>query len=207
MVATGGRGGKGGRSRGFKPITLVLTAPLSLTSTGSGAFNPTVALSADGNTNDWNALLALYDEYKCSRIVLEWSNCNLNTASSVNSPMLVAFDQADGTALNSVAAGATLTHHRLTGATASTSAGILSYAKQNGSMYKLDVKLKADTALTVSSGVGSIVALPDTWTILASAGSNIPLGWIRTYSTTTITSGTPVLVGVVRYTCSFRSRE
>jgi hypothetical protein len=205
MIAAGGRGGKGGRARGFKPITLVLTAPFSLSSSGAGAFNPTVALTPDGNTGDWGALVTLYDEYKCSRICLEWSNQNVN-AQGAQSPMLVAFDQADGAGLTSIAAGATLTRHRLSGATGVTSGGSYTYAKQNGSMYKLDVKLKPDTALTVSSGVGSIVAMPDTWTILNSAGNNIPLGWVRTYSSTTLTSGV-ILAGVIRYTCSFRSRE
>jgi hypothetical protein len=210
MRVSFGRGGGGSRAKGLKPITLLLTAQFNLTSSGAGSFNPVVPLTADGNTNDWNALLALYDEYKCSHISIKWGNYNLNNP-GVNSDMIVAYDPADGTALTSVAAGATLSHHLLSAPTQalsiSNSAPVFAYAKNNGVPYKLDVKLRADTALAVSSGVGSIVALPDTWTILASAGANIPLGWLRTYSTTTQVNGVTVLSGVIVYTCSFRSRE
>ncbi len=203
-----------------KADAVVIRVPysFSMTSATTGICNASLSVTPDSNSAEWGALAALYDEYRASRIRVEyWLPQSSKTTGtvSVDDMSVMAYDPVDPNALTGVRNGCEYAVHTLkcpslprnAAATPVSLSNWLAYHHEGGKPYLLDVTLQENKALAISN-TGAINYSPGQWKSVNAAGSNSPEGQLKFYGTFD-TNGAAVtcVTGIVTVMLHFRRRK
>ncbi len=201
---------------GLKPMSIIV--PYSFTmncAAGSGIISSTLPVLADSNANEWNALVALYDEYRISgatvRYFLPYTSPNITSSLSADSMFVLAYDPTDSSALTSVREGCELAQHALvcgshllTDAVAGTTR--MAFLPSTGKPHTFKFSLNEVKAPTINVS-GAINFSAGMWKSANGAGGNSPDGSLKAYGVSSSATTVVCVSGIVYLEVHFRSRK
>jgi len=199
-----------------KQLDITVPFSFSMSCGGGGVVNPSTAIAPDSNATEWNALIALYDEYRVNGGVIKYmlgygTPTVPKDGSGLSSDYahVLVYDPVDITALTGVRNGAESLYHKLTMPkfrTSGTAAAPAVVGTFDG-IHSLPFSSKGVKALPVTAGgaLGNIP--PGQWLECNAAGNNQACGFIKSYGTSFHASVQPCVSGIVYLHMSFRARK
>ncbi len=207
-----------GLKRGVKPLRFTMPFSFSVTAATTGIVTGITSVLPDANTSEWAALAALYDEYKTHggavRFTLPVQSPQPGTAGLGPDNMFVmAWDPVDPTVLSSVRSGCELAQHKLLSPSLITSGvtdhktAVFGFRCGDSAPFLFRWRTGPAAALAINSS-GALNSTPGQWKLINAAGSNVPDGYLKVYTSVSATgSATAAVVGVVYIDVEFRSRK
>ncbi len=200
----------------LQPISIVVPYSFSMScAVGTGIVSSAQLVLADSNNAEWNALVALYDEYRVSggtvKYQLPYTSPNLTSGLTADSMFVMAYDPTDSTALTSVREGCELSQHTLVSGSqilvdAIAGTTRVGYFNSLGAPHQFKFHLKEVEAPTINLS-GAINFSAGMWKSANAAGGNSPDGSLKVYGTSSNTTAVVCVAGIVYLRVHFRSRK
>lgn len=190
--------------RNQKPVKITLPYSFDFTCGVTGVTDVALAIAPSSNSTEWNAMIALFDEYKVTGGCLEFGmDSRAHTTASHNGRnFVVAYDPVDNTPLTSVRQGCELAQHKLLNASLITAGtpDVFGYLTKGGDPHRFRFVVPKDVTLTNSASVGG----GGGW---VSTASTIVFGYLKPYSVFGQTSAVICVSGIVYVDMELRYRK
>jgi len=204
------------RAIGAKELITIVPYSFALACTAGGIINTVQQILADANTAEWNSLLGLYDEYMVESGEVKYSLVYAtptqipSTASPTNDyNHVLTFDPVDQTPLTSVREGTESPVHKLTMPTYRPigTVALPGWMGTHQGMHRLKWTASRFKAVNVQVPGGTVAYMPGQWLSMGAAGSNTPVGALKSYGVCSHAAVINCVVGVHYLKVHFRARK
>jgi hypothetical protein len=216
MVMQPAKGGGKGKKATPGYAEMVVPASFTMSCSGGGIVDSVLTLAPDLNGVEWNALSALYDEYKVMGCEVKY---NLAYSTPIIIPStsvaqndynhVLVYDPVDITALTSVRSGVEAYKHFRFTAPTWLSVGTVAAPGIMGVFHGFrSLKFgEGDKALQWNLAGTTSVVPPGQWMAMAAASANPPFGFLKSYGTSWHAAVKPCITGVIFMKIALRTRK